>query len=69
VLWGRICTFLLSFQEFDFELVVNPGRLNVGPDHISSITNGDEPSNLEENLLDAQLFLVHIVDEYFTDII
>jgi hypothetical protein len=66
---GRICILLLLFQEFDFEFIVKPKRLNAGPDHISRITNGEEPSNLEENLLDAQLFLVQTVDEYFADII
>jgi hypothetical protein len=35
VLGGRICRWLLLFQEFDFEVVVKPGRLNAGPDHLS----------------------------------
>jgi hypothetical protein len=69
VLGGRICRWLLLFQEFDFEVVVNPGRLNAGPDHLSRITNGEEPSNLEDNFPDAQLFSVQIADEYFADII
>jgi hypothetical protein len=43
--------------------------LNVGPDHLSRVANGEEPTNLEEKFLDAQLFLVHIADEYFIDII
>jgi hypothetical protein len=59
----------LLFQEFDFEVVVKPRRLNAGPDHLSRITNGEESSNLEDNLPDAQLFLVQIVDEYFSNII
>jgi hypothetical protein len=33
------------------------------------ITNGEEPSNLEDNFPDAQLFSIQIVDEYFDDII
>jgi hypothetical protein len=33
------------------------------------ITNGEEPTNLEDNFPDAQLFLVQVVDEYFVDII
>jgi hypothetical protein len=69
VLRGRICRWLLLFQEFDFEVVVKLGRLNVGPNHLSRITNGEEPSNLEENFPNAQLFLVHIVDEYIFYII
>jgi hypothetical protein len=69
VLGGRICRWLLLFQECDFEVVVNPRRLNAGPDHLSRITNGEEPSSLEDKFPDAQLFLVHIADEYFADII
>jgi hypothetical protein len=49
--------------------VVKPGRLNVGPDHLSGITNREEPSNLEEKFLDAQLFSLQIADEYFANII
>jgi hypothetical protein len=63
VLGGIIYRWLLLFQEFDFEVVVKHGRLNAGPDHLSRITNGEEPSSLEDNFPNAQLFLVHIVDE------
>jgi hypothetical protein len=69
VLGGRICTWFLLFQEFDFEVVVKPGKLNAGTDHLSRITNGEEPSSLEQNFPDAQLFSVQIVDEYFVYII
>ena len=37
VLGGRICRWLILFQEFDFEIVVKPGRLNAGPNHLSRI--------------------------------
>jgi len=33
VLGGRICKWLLLFQEFDFEVVVKPERLNAEPYH------------------------------------
>jgi hypothetical protein len=69
VLGGIICRWLLLFQEFDNEVIVKLGKLNAGPDHLSRVTNGEEPMNLEDNFLDAQLFSVHIFDEYFTDII
>jgi hypothetical protein len=69
VLGERICRWLLLFQEFDFEVIVKPGKLNVGPDHLSRITNGEEPMNLEGKFPDAQLFLVQVADEYFRDII
>jgi hypothetical protein len=57
------------FQEFDFEVIVKLVKLNVGPDHLSRITNGEEPANLEDNFPDAQLFSVQVSDDYFADII
>jgi hypothetical protein len=69
VLGGRICIWLLLFQNFDFEVVENPVRLNAGPYHLSRITNGEEQRILEDNFPNAQLFSVHIDDEYFPDII
>jgi hypothetical protein len=49
--------------------VVKPRILNVGPNNLSMITNGEEPSTLEVNFPDAQLFSVKITNEYFTRII
>jgi hypothetical protein len=69
VLGGRICRWLLLFQEFDFEVIVKPGKLNVGLDHLSWVTNGEEPTRLEDNFLDAQLFSVQITNDHFTEII
>jgi hypothetical protein len=42
VLGGRICRWLLLFQEYDFEVIVNPGKLNVGPYHLSQILIGED---------------------------
>jgi hypothetical protein len=50
-------------------VIIKPGKMNVGPDHLSRVTNGEEPTNLEEIFLDPQLFSVHVADEYFIDII
>jgi hypothetical protein len=41
VLGGRICRWLLLFQEFYFQVIVKLGKLNVGPDHLSRVTNGE----------------------------
>ena len=35
--------------------------MNVGPDHLSRIESGEEPSILEDSLPDVQLFLVTVV--------
>jgi hypothetical protein len=69
VLGGRICRWLLLFQEFDFEVIVKPGKLNGGFNHLSRITNGEEPTNLEHNFPNAKLFSVQVADEYFANII
>jgi hypothetical protein len=69
VLGGRICRWLLLFQEFDFEVIVKPGKFNSRPNQLLRITNGEETTNINDKFLDAQLFSVQIVDEYFTDTI
>lgn len=66
---GKICRWLLLFQEYDFEVIVKPGRLNAGPNHLSRIKTREEPNNLEEGMPDAQLFTVHVVNDHFADII
>lgn len=69
VLGGRIYRWLLFFQEYYFEVIVKPGRLNTGPDHLLRIETGEEPTNLEEGLPSMQLFAVRITDGHFEDII
>ena len=53
MLGGRICRWLLLFQEYNFEIIVKPRRLNAGPDHLSRLESCEEPSNLEGNLSDV----------------
>ena len=53
VLGVKICRWLLLFQEYDFEVIFKPGQLNAGPDHLSCIETGEEPTNLEEGLPDT----------------
>ena len=69
VLGGRICIWLILFQEYDFEIIVKLGRLNLGPDHLSRLESGEEPTSLDEGLPDAQLFSIQMVDDYFQDIV
>ena len=69
VLGGKICRWILLFQEFDFEVIVKPGRLNEGPDHVSRIESGEEQTSLEDNLPDAQLCAVTVIDKNFEAII
>jgi hypothetical protein len=69
VLGGIICKWLLLFQEYDFEIIVKPGRMNKGPDHLSRLEHGEEPTSLEDTLLDEQLFTIRNIDEHFVYIV
>ena len=69
VLGGRICRWFLLFQDFDFEIVVNPGWLNAGLDHLSRVVNGEEPTNIDDGFPDAQLFRVDVIDDHYAPII
>jgi hypothetical protein len=48
---------------------VKPEKLNVGTNHLLRILSGEYASNLDDNFLDAQLFAVKMVDDYFSDIV
>ena len=65
VLGGKICKWLLVFQEYDFEVIVKPDKLNTGPDHLSRLESGEEPTSLKDYLPDVQLFSIQIVDNQF----
>jgi hypothetical protein len=53
VLGGEICRWLLLFQEYDFEIIVKPGRMNKGLDHLLRLEHGEESTSLEDTLPDA----------------
>ena len=69
VLGGKIWRWLLLFQDFDFEIVVKPGWLNAGPEHLSHVKNGEEPTNIDNRFPDVQLFHVDIADDHYAPII
>ena len=69
MLGGEICRWILLFQEFDFEIIVKPGRLNGGPDHLSKIEMGEEPTNIEDGLPDMQLFQFYMSNDHYDPII
>jgi hypothetical protein len=49
--------------------VVKPGRMNKGPDHLSRLEHGEEPTSLEDTLSDAQLLAIRKVDDHFIEIV
>ena len=69
VLGGIICRWILLFQEYYFEIIVKPGRMNKGPDHLSRLEHGEEPTSLEDTLLDAQFLSIRKIDDHFVDIV
>jgi hypothetical protein len=69
VLGGRICIWLLLFQEYDFEIIVKLGRMNKGPDHLSRLEHGEELTSLEDALSDAKLLAIRNIDDHFTEIV
>ena len=57
------------FQEYDFEVIVKPRKLNLGHDHLSCILLEEDTRKLDEILPYMHLFIVQIVDDYFANII
>lgn len=53
ILGGKNYRWLLLFQEYDFGVVVKPGRLNGGLNYLSRWETGEEPMNIEDNLPNA----------------
>ena len=48
--------------------MVRPGKLNVGPDHVSHIDTGEEPTGIDDDLPDAHLFRIEAVPEELEEI-
>lgn len=69
MLGGSFCHWLLLFQEYDFEFIVKPSKLNASPNHLSRLEFGEEGGNLDDSLLDAQVFSIRLVYDYFWDVI
>jgi hypothetical protein len=68
VLEGIICRWLLLFQEFSFEVIVKPGKLNVGPDHLSRLESGESGRVVDDQLPDADIFRIEAILDYLLDI-
>jgi hypothetical protein len=43
--------------------------MNKGSDHLSRLEHGEEPTNLEDTLRDAQLLVIRNIDDHFTEIV
>lgn len=63
VLEGIIFCKLL-FQEFSFEVVVNPDKLNVGPYHLYRLNLGESGGAVDDQLPDAYIFCIEATPDY-----
>lgn len=56
LLEGRICKWLLFFQEFTIKVIAKLHCLNVGHDYLSRLESGEGGGFLDDQLPDADLF-------------
>ena len=63
MLGGIIFHWLLLFQEYYFEVIVKPSKENVGPDHLSRITLGEQGGRIDDNIPYNYFFRVVMADE------
>jgi hypothetical protein len=68
-LGSQIYRWFLFFQEFHFEIVLNPKKHNVGPDNLSHIQTGEHVMNLDDELPDAHLFQIEYVPNQLVEIV
>jgi hypothetical protein len=45
-----------AFSRVLFEVIVKPGRCNVGPDHLSRLESGESGGAVDDQLPDVDLF-------------
>jgi len=69
VLEGRICRWLLLFQELTFELVIKPGILNVGPNHLLQLETGENEGAMDDRFPDTDLFRIEAVPDHLEEIL
>jgi hypothetical protein len=54
---------MLLLQEYNFEIVYMPGRRHVMADHLSRIDNGEPPTEVNDQLPDANLFCMEVLKQ------
>lgn len=60
---GQICRWLILSKEFEFEVVIQLGKTNIGLDHLSIIGIGEDLLGIDNDLIDTNLFRVEAVPE------
>ena len=66
---GKIARWVLLLQEFTFTIHVRPSKKHANADHLSWLTNelGGDP--IPDSFSDADLFVVDVISEEYTDLI
>ena len=58
---------IIAIPRVQFKSVVNPGKYNIGPNHLSHVHNG-ETTQIVDGIFDADLFCVEAISYFFIDI-
>ena len=66
---SQIFLGILLFQEFEFEIILQPGKPNVSPDHLSIIETSEEPDMINNDLPITHLFQIEFVLAKLEDIV
>jgi hypothetical protein len=67
MLEGPIFKRLILFQDFSFEVIDKPGKINVGPDHFSHLEFGESGGPVDDQISDAYLFQFESIIDYLSD--
>jgi hypothetical protein len=63
-----ICRWLLLFQEFSFEVIVKPDKLNFWIDHLSHLESKESGGLVYDHLPNADRFCTEAIPDYFSNI-
>ena len=66
---GRLVRWFLILLEFDFTVVVKKGITHHRADHLSRLINGEKPTGVPDDLLDAYLFNVEMIPKWSKDVV
>jgi hypothetical protein len=65
---GNIFRWLLLFQELVFDLIIQLGKNNVQPDHLSRLATREESKGIDGDLPKEHLFRVEVSPKNLEDI-
>lgn len=69
VLGGRICRWLLLFQELHFEVIIKLGKQNVGLHHLVHLKYGEVLGSLDDAFPNPHLLKVDAIAAQFANIV